>query len=63
MTRDDAITHIERLYPADSQYSDTAATGQALMKKAIEECGGWRELPEAILARYAELCIDLHMAL
>ena len=56
MTREDAIKLIENLYPADSEYSDTAAIGQELLNQAERE--NWRSAPTEILIHYANLCIS-----
>jgi len=55
MTKDEAIQHIENLYPADSPYQDTSEIGKDLLIEAIGEY--WRELPDNILIKYAELCL------
>ncbi len=58
MTRQEAIQHIESLYPIDSEYEDTNAIGEILLAQAKREVNNWRNLPDAILIRYAELCIN-----
>ena len=52
-----AIQIIESLYPPDSQYDDTAEIGCNFMVIAILNAGSWRELPEPVLQKMAELCI------
>lgn len=56
MTRDEAINHIEHMYPADSIHEDTAEIGRVLLAQAEREMEGWRSKPDAVLIRYAELC-------
>jgi len=56
MTRDEAIAIIERTYPADSEHTITSITGQRLLIQARTEVLDWRDQPEAVLVRYAELC-------
>jgi len=58
MTREEAIRHIEALYPADSDYKDTAEIGRQLLERIKREVNDWRSEPNAVLVRYAELCID-----
>lgn len=59
MDRQEAIQHIEALYPADSGYEDTAEIGQRLLRQAKRESNiGWQDEPDAVLIRYAELCIE-----
>ena len=57
MTREEAIRNIEGLFPADSQYPDNAEKGQALLEQAKRETNNWRNEPDAVLIRYAQLCI------
>lgn len=57
--REDSIRTIESLFPADSQYEETAQTGKELLFQAI--CERWRALPDAILSEYASLCEDEEM--
>lgn len=57
MTRDEAIGHIEALYPADSEYEDTAEVGRGLLERAKREALDWRNEPDVVLIRYAELCM------
>ena len=59
MTRDEAIEIIELLFPADSEYPDTAVLGQKLLKQARREVTGWKTEPTEVLIRYAQLCIEL----
>lgn len=56
--RDIAISNIEGLFPIDSQYEETNRIGERLLAQAKRECEDWRNLPDAILFRYAELCIQ-----
>jgi len=58
MTKDQAIAIIERSFPADSRQTFTAITGQRLLIQARTEVLDWRDQPEAVLVRYAELCQD-----
>jgi len=61
MTRQEAINHIDNLFPIDSDYPKTNAIGERLLKQAKLETQNWRDiLPDATLIRYAELCIDEH---
>lgn len=57
-TREDAIDVIESLYPADSDYPDTAKVGQELLERAERDVAGWRTKPDAVLFRYAALCLE-----
>ncbi len=56
MTKENAIEIIEALYPADSQYADTAKIGKELLDKARCDVAGWRTEPTEVLIRYAQLC-------
>lgn len=58
MTRKEAISHIEALYPADSQWDGARQVGRKLLEQAKKETTscGWRELSDATLIRYAEFC-------
>ena len=56
MTREDAIRSIEGLFPPDAPYPDTATIGQRLLDQAKREAQGWRDLPDAVLFRFADLC-------
>ena len=56
MDRKQAISTIEALFPVDSQYEETNAIGERLLNQAKRECENWRNLPDAILFRYADLC-------
>jgi len=52
MTRREAIQIIEGLFPADAPYENTATIG----KRLLEQAKNWRDEPDAVLFRYAELC-------
>ncbi len=54
--REQAIADIEALFPVDSQYVETNKKGEELLAQARRECEDWRNLPDNILFRYAELC-------
>lgn len=58
MTREKAIDQIGCLYPADSQYPETAEVGKELLEQAKREIEDWRNLPTPILIRYARLCLE-----
>ena len=61
MTRQEAINHIDNLFPPDSDYPKTSEIGIRLLAQAKMETQDWREaLPDATLIRYAELCISEH---
>lgn len=51
MDKDEAIRHIENLYPPDSSYPDTATIGRNDLEDALAE--RWRDLPEPILVSIA----------
>jgi len=55
--REEAIANIEALFPADSQYEVTREFGERLLKQAKQEVEGWRSESDAVLIKYAELCI------
>ena len=55
--REEAIRHIEMLFPADSGYEKTAEIGRRLLDQAKRAVGGWRTESTAVLIRYADLCI------
>ncbi|SDP70402.1 hypothetical protein [Desulforhopalus singaporensis] len=59
MTREEAIKHIEMLFPADSEYSHSREIGKRLLKQAKEELEGWRSESTPVLVRYAQLCIEM----
>lgn len=59
MDREKAIETIELLYPADSQYPDSAQIGKGLLMRAKDEVNNWRNEPTPVLIRYAQLCIEL----
>lgn len=60
MTREQAIRTIEALYPADSAFPATRMQGQQLLANAKRECEAedWRDQSDAVLTRYAELCLE-----
>lgn len=63
MSREEAISHIENLFPADSGYDGTAEIGSDLLMQAKRECMiSWRDEPTEVLVRYAELCLRLESA-
>ncbi len=58
MTKEQAIQHIETLYPPDSQFPDIRATGRWLMDENIGNSVGynnWRNLPEQSLKELATI--------
>lgn len=57
MTREQAIQHIENLFPPDSIYADTAEAGQKLLDQAKRDVAAWRQEPTEVLVRFAELCL------
>jgi len=57
MDREEAIQHIESLFPADDPHETTAGIGIKLLNQAKREVAGWRTEPTEILVRYAHLCI------
>ena len=50
MNKEQAIDCISGLYPPDTE------TGAKLLQQAKNEMETWRDLPENVLIRYAELC-------
>lgn len=58
MTREEAIEKIEATYAPDSLSPDVRAVGQAIMNRAREDRSDydWRNEPEGVLIRAAELC-------
>jgi hypothetical protein len=57
MTKHEAITSIGGLYPSDSEFPKTNEIGRKFMLQAMDEVRfNWRELPENVLTRWAELC-------
>ncbi len=57
MNIEEAIDDIEALYPTDSPFPDTNEIGKELLNQAIEEVySDWRNLPEEVILRYAQLC-------
>ena len=59
MTREEAISIIEGLYPADSEYENTAAIGAQLLEQAKSEIQSWKTEPTPVLIRYAQLCMEM----
>lgn len=58
--REEAILYIEGLFPPDCEYPDTSAIGERLLEQAKRETGftdNWRNLPDNVIARFAQLCI------
>ena len=59
MNKEKAIQVIETLFPADSSWQGTSYKGENLLNEARNEIiGNWRNESEAVLIRYAELCIQ-----
>lgn len=60
MTRDQAIQIIEALYPADARSPVARFEGQQMLATAKREAeaADWRQQPDAVLQRYAELCLE-----
>lgn len=57
MTVQEAIGHIQALYPPDSQYEETRAIGRDLMDNTIGNKVGynkWREIPDVDLITLAK---------
>jgi len=57
MTVQDAIGHIQALYPPDSQYEQTRIIGRELMDYVVGNKVGysnWRDLPDADLIALAK---------
>ena len=51
------VAMITNLWPADSEYEDTAEVGQEFLAQAIQEAlPDWREMPLAVLEAYARKC-------
>lgn len=61
------INDIEKLYPADCYYEDTAHIGKVLLEKAkikigyIEYFSNWRNYPEIVLNEYLNQCRDYNI--
>lgn len=55
MNREEAISIIDELYPADSGYEETAKIGRELLDQAKRSA--WRTEPTEVLIKYAQLCI------
>lgn len=61
MTREESVSQIQGLFPADSQYSDTKERVQSLLAQAKRNVGfndSWYNLPDHVLIEYAKLCIQ-----
>lgn len=56
MDKNEAISIIEGLYPADDDNYKTAEIGKRLLEQAEMELNNWRSKPLEILVRYADLC-------
>ena len=58
--KDEFIEIIQSFYPADSKFPKTQEIGRRLLDQAKNEIENktWRDLPAAVLKRYAELCED-----
>lgn len=63
MELEEAIQHIQSLYPPDSQYGDTSSTGKSLLEEAKGNVGfSWRDYPEDVLIEFAKLSLEYHNA-
>lgn len=61
MTTQEAIQHIEALYPPDSQFGDTRAIGRELMQNYVGNSVGysnWREMPYSDLIQLAKANLE-----
>lgn len=61
MTREDAIKHIEAMFPPDSQYADTREVGRNLMDCWVGNPVGyryWRDLGTPELIRLAKANLE-----
>lgn len=61
MTAQDAIRHIEALFPPDSVYADSREIGQKLMANLVGNKVGyknWRDLPESDLITLAKANLE-----
>ena len=58
MSREEAISIIECLFPADSQYQESREIGKKFLQQAKDEANNWRNEPDNILFRYADLCMQ-----
>lgn len=58
MTRDEAVSHIESLFPPDAEFPDTAKKGQELLEQAKRDVSAWKQESDEVLIRFARLCID-----
>jgi len=53
---DKAIREIESLYPPNSVFRETRMKAKELLLEAI--CAEWRHLPEEIIFKFRDLCVD-----
>lgn len=58
MNRQEAINHIESLFPPDSPYENTATIGRQLLEQARRDISGWRNESDQVLIRLAQLCLE-----
>lgn len=61
VTAEEAMSHIESLYPPDSKYDETRAIGQQLMATYVGNSVGysnWRELPDNDLLILASVNLE-----
>ena len=56
MTRKQAIQEIEQLFPADGEYPETREIGIRLLEEAKRNVNNWRNLPDAVIFEYLNLC-------
>lgn len=57
MTRQQVIETIQMLYPADSEFPNTAGKGKELLSQARQDVP-WRDESDDVLYRYMRLCIE-----
>ena len=58
MKKKEIIREIENLFPIDSGWEDTNATGRNLLMETIEGLG-WRNLPKKFLKVYLQKCVQM----
>jgi hypothetical protein len=58
MTRQEAISYIESLFPPDSSYDSTAKKGRELLERAKRDISSWKNESDEVLIRFAQLCME-----